>query len=307
MSANALLLWMSAKAAGSWQQFRAAVEELSIGEEPLRHAEELTIQQLQRYNLQRLGHAEFFGSAMGTDWRVAPPTLAVSSHNGGTRGVLAGARSMNLLQRLHSSLPGLSLDVECSFDFPDAIRLMAPDVDIMRVLAKRVGLHIQSDAPEAILGVLPAICEPHVRRQADLPFGDGWRIDRFSAEDLRWHSAERDEALATSGGLFRFVLRHQRQFRFCASRHAYQVPVQVGKYLALRHGRRRRILAYDVARAQLIVPVTCRPPLLIERALVACSGLLPRHDSGPMGLLYYHDVPPTVAQFTAQLLKQDLQ
>ena len=32
MSANSLLLWMSARRQGSWPQFRAAVEQLHLGE-----------------------------------------------------------------------------------------------------------------------------------------------------------------------------------------------------------------------------------------------------------------------------------
>src|SRR5439155_19382895 len=118
MNANALLLWMSARREGSWQQFRAAVEELHFGDGATAGAEEdddapdqfaLPLYQSLRLNLQRLGHAEFFAGAGAAEWRVAPPSLAVTKHARGWLGVFAGARSDKLLQRLHhaTALPGL--------------------------------------------------------------------------------------------------------------------------------------------------------------------------------------------------------
>ena len=88
MSANALLLWMSARREGSWQQFRTAVEELHLGESNDLEGEgddapdqfALPLYQTLRFNLQRLGHAEFFAGAGNSDWRVTPPSLAVTQH-----------------------------------------------------------------------------------------------------------------------------------------------------------------------------------------------------------------------------------
>ena len=72
MSANALLYWMSARQQGSWQQFRAAVEELHTTDEGERgscddgdapDSSSLPLYHTLRFNLQRLGHAEFFAGA----------------------------------------------------------------------------------------------------------------------------------------------------------------------------------------------------------------------------------------------------
>src|ERR1700693_4891014 len=67
MSANNLLLWMSARSRGSWQQFRAAVEELHLDDGDAGAKEDddshdqfaLPLYQTLRFNLQRVGHAEF--------------------------------------------------------------------------------------------------------------------------------------------------------------------------------------------------------------------------------------------------------
>ncbi len=85
MSANELLYWMSARGQGSWQQFRAAVEELHMiggengpGDEGDTPAETFPLYQTLRMNLQRLGHAEFFAGAGDQEWRITPPALAIS-------------------------------------------------------------------------------------------------------------------------------------------------------------------------------------------------------------------------------------
>ena len=84
------------------------------------------------------------------------------------------------------------------------------------------------------------------------------------------------------------------------------MPVQVGKYAILRHERVQEVVWYDRERAVLSLPVICRPPLLIERALVLCSGLLPRLDEHSRRL-EYTEVPLEVAQLAARLLCQEIQ
>ena len=103
MSANELLVWMSARSRGSWQQFRAAVEELQLNnaecdesretEDDTRDTSALPRYQTLRLNLERLGHAEFFAGAEPSGWRVTPPTLAAAEGRNGWRGTLG--RSSN--------------------------------------------------------------------------------------------------------------------------------------------------------------------------------------------------------------------
>jgi hypothetical protein len=44
----------------------------------------------------------------------------------------------------------------------------------------------------------------------------------------------------------------------------------------------------------------------MERALVLCSGILPRIDKAS-GLLKYTEIPRDVAQLAAELLRQEIQ
>ena len=127
MSANALLLWMSARRQGSWQQFRTAVEELHLGESndlvgggddaPDQFA--LPLYQTLRFNLQRLGHAEFFAGAGDADWRVNQPSLAVTQHARGWLGIVAGARSRTVLKRLHAAVGTENPETLALHEYPD--------------------------------------------------------------------------------------------------------------------------------------------------------------------------------------------
>jgi hypothetical protein len=91
MSANELLVWMSARSQGSWQQFRAAVEELQLAEgsgsqETEDDSPAMSVMpryQILRLNFERLGHAEFFAGASPNGWRVTPPTLAAAEGQNG--------------------------------------------------------------------------------------------------------------------------------------------------------------------------------------------------------------------------------
>ncbi len=312
MSGNALLFWMSARRQGSWQQFRTAVEELHLGESNDLGGEDddtpdqfaLPLYQTLRFNLQRLGHAEFFAGASGADWRVTPPSLAVTQHARGWLGILVGARSPALLQRLHGAVGPANLETLAFPAYPDQILVTAND---QGAVAERAGLLLQSDAPAALLMSLPPIDDACVRYPAQLPFGADWRIDRFSSEDLGWRFATLDDAASASGGLFRFSLRHQRHVLFCARGAAFRIPGQVGKYLVLRR-RRRQVLRYDAQKRLLAVPASCRPPFLVERALISCSGSPPTYEAGgpATGLLHYTEIPQAIASLASALLRQEL-
>lgn len=316
MSANLLLLWMSARCQGSWQQFRGAVEELHLDENGIGQEEKeedrtdqsaLPLYQTLRLNLQRLGHAEFFTGAAGSDWRVTPPSLALTQHPRGCLGILAGARTDELMRKLHEASTTQELEILRFPSCPDQIRIIAKEACQLVDIAEQVGLSPQINAPIAILTVLPPIDDLAVRRQIDLPFGADWKIEQFSTSSLGWKGATRDEALYTSEGLFRFSLPHQHLVLFCSKGSAFQVPGQVGKYLVLR--RRRKIFHYDITNNCLSIPASCRPPFLVERALILCSGLLPSYESRgtTTGILHYPEVPRAVAQLASALLRQELQ
>ncbi len=318
MSANSLLLWMSARRHGSWAQFRAAVEELNLGADVEGEGEgddapdqlALPLYQTLRFNLQRVGHAEFFaGAGAGAEWRVTPPALAITRRAHGWLGVVVGARSLALASRFRSAAASRAaeLSVLALASCPDQILITANSRDTLVAIADEADLLLQDHAPAALLASLPPVDDPKVRYQTELPFGLDWRIDRFVPDDLVWRSATLDDARTASVGLFRFSLRHQRHVLFCCKGAAATIPGQVGKYLVL-HRRRRHVLRYDARCRMLSMPASCRPPFLVERALILCSGSPPSYESSGLrgGALHYADVPHDIAATAAALLRQEL-
>lgn len=320
MSFNNLLTWMSARGTGSWSQFRAAVEELfrevENGAEEDEDADDVTAgalpaYQMARLNLQRLGHVEFFADSSGVKWRVVPSALAVHKDRDQWIGILCGTRPPDLCARLGCN--GVKCESESASGMPDCIRVVARDVTALEKACKAVGVLIQLDAPASLLAALPPVDDPRSRVAEDVPPAPGWAIERFSTANLGWTTRRSrgdgelnyDGVLACQTGLFRFRRKHQRFYYLRWRGKTYRVNSQVGKYAVLWHMRARHLLKYDRSRCILTVPVSLRPPLLVERALILHTGLLPSLDGATNRLRYA--VPVELARMAAELLRQEVQ
>ena len=312
MSVDHLLLWLSAKGQGSWSQFRGAVEELCVeqdegapsaddeGDRPATTTSDLPVYQQVRFALQRLAHVEFFCSQVDQGWRVVPPVIALLPSRPG-EGLLCGARSPHLLEGL-GRLDDLDVIGAESPRMPQRLSLRGTPRAVWSAAAQ-LGILVQEEAATAILSGVPGVRSPGTWFSTAIPETPGWTVHRFSSSRLRWTETTGTDAKVARTGLFRFVMKHQRFYYLRWRDRTYRVPVQVGKYAVMR--RRRGLLAYDATTETLSIPAVCRPPLLIERALILCSGLLPGFDpaSDRVG---YTSVPPDVARLAAQLLRQEV-
>jgi hypothetical protein len=310
VKADELLLWMSARQKGSWQQFRVAVEEFHSADNDaesggnITPTDEFRLHQRLRLNLECLAHTEFFVGGCEDGWRVVPPMLAAHPAPEGCRAILCGARSPRLRERIIRSENELSCERLESCDAPEVIRFTGADVAALSTLAEHIGVHFQPDAPLAILSLLPP-CDPPSRRrpQSEFPEGAGWRIREFDARSLGWQTTDRQHAQTSRTGLFEFQLYDQWLYFLRWSRGTFKVPRAVALYAVLRH--HRGLLRYDAQARALSLPGSCRPPRVMERALVLCSGFPPSFDPATSRLTYA-DVPPDIARFTAELLRQPL-
>lgn len=310
MNANHLLLWLSHRREGSWGQFRSGVDQFadeagaagSSGSGPGATAR-LPLHQRCRLNLRRLAHVEFHGTNGAPSWRVAPPALAINEASGGWRGIVCGARWPRFGEQLKASLPAaVRLEVSPQPVAPDAYLLEAADAERLSAAASELGLAAQANASLALLVCVAPISQRLPRHEMGLPHGSDWDINRFSARDLQWVPSDRRAAELEGFGLYQFIFRHERRYFLCARGKAYRVANQIGKYLVLRK-RRRSVLRYDPAAQALSIPAICQPPPLIERALILCSGSLPRLDDASHSL-GYSCVGRELAQAAAILLGQ---
>jgi hypothetical protein len=320
VKANELLLWLSAVKAGTWNQFRGAVESLHLPDDaPEQHEENqdhdygdagqdrtaLPVYQQLRLNLQRLAHAEFFARGCEGGWRIAPPVLAIrEDETVGWTGILCGARSPSLAARLQeASIGNAAVHAEELDGAPTLYRFEAKRAFLTR-LAAQARLHLQADAPLAIMGCLPPLSHRALPAPGSLPVGRDWKFERFSAHNLNWTEASREEAISTSEGLFRCRFRQQWLYFLCIRGAAYEMRQgQIGKYYLLAR-RRRRVLRYDPLARMLSMPASCRPPLLLERSLILFTGKLPSFDAQNTTLTYA-GIPPLAARSAARLLGQE--
>lgn len=314
-----LLLWMSARRAGSWQQFKDAVEELHLPEgvavenetaiepdiEYPDHDEHssLPLYQLLRLNLERLGHAEFFSPGCENGWRVAPPVLAVSDASQQGTGLLCGARTSAIVSRfLDRQSMEFQVRVTAQEQAPDRVAITGESVSSLLRAAEDLGVTTQMYAPLAILTALPPVDNINSWKHAELPYG-ALRTERFEAQQLTWRTSTREDAPQRSG-LYRFHMQYGPDQYFISHKQLiYRVPAGVGRYFAL-HRQRKTVVQYDSARRQLRIPARCRPPMLIERSLVLCSGVVPHFNSLDLTLCY-EEIPQGIARLTLQLLRQE--
>lgn len=311
MKANELLFWLSARREGSWRQFRAAVEELHSVENDSDFEgttipdDTFPLHQQLRLDLDRLAHVEFFTHGCTEGWRVAPPMLAAHSVHGGVRAVLCGARSIALCERILRAGENLGCETIERCDVPQVIRIAAPE-EMLGEAAGRAGIHFQNDAPLAILSHLPP-CDASLRSYArsEFPVGADWTVQEFDPAGLRWKKTDRRGAHTVRNRAIRFIVSFQRPRYFLRwAGETYELPRAIAIYAVLRRSR-QHVLHYNAANRILSLPAICRPPRLLERGLVLCSGFPPSFDPTAARLTYC-DVPPDIARYAAELLCQPL-
>jgi hypothetical protein len=311
MKVNDLLLWLSAKGAGGWSSYRTKIDEMLTAEDgdidesteednDMDERGELPIYHRIRLNLESLGHVEFFRGGFPEDWRVVPPTLACHILRDSVVGILCGARSDRLFDRIRKAVSDLDINVTAQDNCPDRIQLTAENQRRLQLLGEQLGLRVQSDSARTLLAAIPPVDDWQLRSPAELPFGNDWDVGRFSASSLEWKAATAVEAREAPFGLFRFKLGYRPQYFAKLQGNGYKVPVQVGKYLFLRKAR-RHVVSYDSEQQQLSFPISCRPPILIDRALTLCVGLIPQINGGR---LTYPNVGRMAAEAATTLLRQ---
>lgn len=294
---NDLLLWMSVRGAGSLASFREGAgtywaKDLAwqARRAPFRTA---------MWNLDKLGHAEFGRSAAGAGWRVAPAVAAVSLQAGEAIAIMCGSRPPSVIDAACSPSHGVRAHISSQADGPDRIQLAAASVSEIASFAIRIGAALQWNAPDALLSAQVAVRAMRFE-PTSLPVSDEWEIHRFSKSKKRWAQITKAGARVLENGLLRYRSERGTSFFLRESSATLSCPeVATGKFRALP--RRSRAISYDAARCELWFDAGCRPPPLVERALVISSGRLPENRSDH---LVYLGISRSTVQRTSDVLGQ---
>jgi hypothetical protein len=289
---NDLLLWMSAKSFGTQQSFRAKVAEFDGGGRG-----SIARHRLAEWNLSKLAHAEFRAAPDGADWRVTPPVLAADDFQG--RAILCGARTPTLSARLVVAAGPGQVEIRHQSAGPDVIQVCASNAPALAAISKEAAIPVQWNAP---LAALAAGTSPNdaTLQPTTMPIG-GWTVTRFSRSQLGWVDSSAQEAAKARFGLFRFRSEYGTAYILIEGGQPWACEPAQAKFRIL--GRRSRALIYDSTAYELQVRSSCRPPSLVERALVLCSGHLPAFREG---YFIYTHVERSMAGVVAELLGQRL-
>ena len=318
MTANDVLAWMTAKGEGSWSQFRRAVDsiyslnsesdvdEIEEGTEP-RLGHEIPQQILLRSNFLRLGHCEFFAHEGAYRWRIVPPVLASAEINGTSIGVLCGARTPKLLEAIAANCTEGEMRTFGLTDAPEAILIEADSWRRISEIAERSGILFQRQASMTILLVNPDIQSEVWETPARLPAGDGWPVKRFCPFSLAWPRSSPAETKDALSGLFQVQAAVPWKYFLKRGGRTIELPREIGIFRMLNTAR-RSILRYDEKAKSLSIPAACRPPILIERALVLLSGKLPNvfKRTAKKLSVNYSNVSTIYAEQVSAILKQRL-
>ena len=291
---NPLLLWMSARQAGSASSFRARVAELQP--EHARRGGGAAPHYLAAWMLSKLGHAEFHPAADGAGWRVAPPVLAASGIHASPHAVLCGARTEPLLAALAAAADAQRLHLLPQPGAPDLVEVHAESSALLSRIGADARIPIQWNAPLAILAACPPVSEIALQQQP-MPIGAGWTVSRFSKSGLAWVPCTPAEIRSPRTNLFRFKGEYSTTYMLQADGRSWICDAAIGKYRVLT--RRHRPLTYSAPTQDLAIALSCRPPELVERALVISSGRLP--EVRGTDIVYTRIAPATAATAAAVL------
>jgi hypothetical protein len=285
-----LLMWASETGSGPWGQLRDTAAYVArvhdTGDRPWYLAAPLS----------DLGHLDL--SWPTERWSVAAPAL-VMARGCGLCVYLVGARPRRMLERFEEAADAQDV---YPFDIrqgkaPSALFAKCASVDSAQAVADRLRIPLLFDPSAALAERVPSIDPSRLELAAPVPVED--TLAWFDPESYQWLGVtDRQEP-----GLYRTDLYGRNIFRLHRHDQWYKVDQATGQLMVLSD--RSDLLCWsrpslDWATPSLLeVPSWLALPQLVDRALVAASGLLPIRQRGKR---LYRNVSRVVATILADRL-----
>jgi len=238
------------------------------------------------------------GAASIKRWSVTPPQ-AVLDRAGGA--FLAGFRSVSLVKNIAAWVgeAGGAIEYRACEGQPTQVYIRGLDDNAFLELGQAIKdplgreLCVVRAAPTTILQ-RALFLDPPERVLIPVTLGRTDDIQKFELPKAFWRSVER----VGSSGAYR-LQSHGRKYCFVDNeRRAFLGPYPLVKTLAARQ-QGFRLHDYDQNTSEFASVPGAEPPMLLARALVACSGERPAIKDG---FTIYRDVPPEVASQVMQRL-----
>ncbi len=282
---------LSVIGAGSWNAFRRLIDHSD--EERYKPHEALR-------TLRALGYLDVEvdqRSAAPRRWSLSPPALLALPTR--KSAIVTGRRTPELIERLNAAASAEAADVvqSAADGRPSRILVDAEHSGVLQNIANAVAIPLIFDLPRRILERMPTIHEILVA-QAELFVPDECTFGRFDRASNSWRRTDASDGRLAGGYQIRLPTGEQRNavwtdgvWRECGSATAkYAGAAAVGEH----------IMAYDEERQELTCLLGARPPGLFERALILCSGELPRTPGDHRCI--YGNVPDNVHRWIAAKL-----
>lgn len=231
-------------------------------------------------------------------WSASPPVLSMIT---GDMAVLAGFRCNSLTEQVRDAVSesGGELTVVHEPGHPDYLFVNGLGTEELRAATAELRdphgreITIISRAADRILGFLSgrASLEDMFR---PVSLGTGVPVQRYDVLGNRWRNAEAIQP----GGAYRVSEAGTSYVFVGASGRAFIGPHEMVKLAAAR-AQGLHLHAYDGSMRRFTSRLGCEPVGLLGRALVACSGRLPRVCDGAT---IFENVPPGVAAGVLQYL-----
>ena len=269
--------------------------------------------------LSSLGHVDVRFEAHAITIFVAPPALAVLPGFGLRRAVLCGARSPSTSGDLRraAALEGAATTTHSQSSLspyaPTRVEVNADSDERIRATAERMGIPYLDQPPARTIAQVTASLEEYCLKLSWSADEDlNWHREDFNVRSLRFQPAGETPPNASLSRyqnpvttIWRYRLWRDGQFA--------ELEPDWGRY-AILSASSKRILQYDQAKRDVLVPLGAPLPSLLARVLGLCSGYAPRtsqrrgkRDSDlPNRYEIFRDVPPSIFRMVADKAGQQV-
>jgi hypothetical protein len=249
-------------------------------------------------DLAALGHLELLANA---NWKIAPPVLAVlpGMPSGDTVAVLCGARTPGVLASVSGACTsvGGQLISEAVMARPSVIRVVASSRGQLAAIASAAGVPLQHDASLTLLACLPTVRD-WPRTPCPMVAGRVGTVRRFSRSRIGWVESTLADASSSRSGFFRIKRDHdwvsllKTNVSECA-----HIDDRVGRLAA---AAKLKVVSWTAISGVLDLPVQLFPPTPIARALILCTGNLPKYNAETRRISF-SGVPPEILRLTLSI------